>query len=108
MPWGVEETEPEQILDALRQTGVRADGVEIDLAQPEGPHTLFTRAQERFGRIDILVNNAAYSTATRMEQLQSTRLVLPPQCCRHAQEMLGKGGVTGKIVLDTIGNHDTA
>jgi len=81
MPWGVEETEPEQILDALRQTGVRADGVEIDLAQPEGPHTLFTRAQERFGRIDILVNNAAYSTATRMEQLQSTRLVLPPQCC---------------------------
>jgi Zinc-binding dehydrogenase len=27
---------------------------------------------------------------------------------RHAQELLGKGGVTGKIVLDRIGNHDTA
>ena len=27
---------------------------------------------------------------------------------RHAHELLGKGGVTGKIVLDRIGNHDTA
>jgi 3-oxoacyl-[acyl-carrier protein] reductase len=69
MPWGVEDTEPEEILDALRQTGVRADGVEIDLAHPEGPRALFTQAQERFGRIDILVNNAAYSTVTRVEQM---------------------------------------
>src|SRR6266487_1214205 len=27
---------------------------------------------------------------------------------RHAHELLGKGGVTGKIVLDRIGNHDIA
>jgi NADPH2:quinone reductase len=27
---------------------------------------------------------------------------------RHAHELLGKGGVTGKIVLDTLGKHDTA
>jgi 3-oxoacyl-[acyl-carrier protein] reductase len=74
MPWGVEDTEPEQILGALRQKGVRADGVEIDLADPEGPHTLFARAQERFGRIDILVNNAAYSMATRVEQMAAADL----------------------------------
>jgi 3-oxoacyl-[acyl-carrier protein] reductase len=40
MPWGVEDTEAEQILDALRQTGVRADGIEIDLSDPGGPHAL--------------------------------------------------------------------
>jgi 3-oxoacyl-[acyl-carrier protein] reductase len=74
MPWGVEDSEPEQILDTLRQTGVRADGVEIDLAHPEGAHTLFTQAQERFGRIDILVNNAAYSTATGMERITAADL----------------------------------
>lgn len=62
MPWGVEDTEPVQILVALRQTGVRAHGVEIDLGQPEGPRTLFTQVREWFSRIDILVNNAAYST----------------------------------------------
>src|SRR6476659_7412311 len=64
MPWGVEDTEPTQILDALRETGV-----EIDLAHPEGPRALFAQAQVRFGRIDILVNNAAYSTVTRVEQM---------------------------------------
>jgi 3-oxoacyl-[acyl-carrier protein] reductase len=74
MPWSVEDTEPEQILGALRQTGVRACGVEIDLAQPEGPHALFTQAQERFGHIDILVNNAAYSTTTRVEQMTAADL----------------------------------
>jgi 3-oxoacyl-[acyl-carrier protein] reductase len=74
MPWGVEETEPEQILSALRQTGVQTHGVEIDLGHPEGPHTLFTQAQARFGRIDILVNNATYSTVTRVEQLATADL----------------------------------
>jgi len=74
MPWGVEDTEPTQILHALRQTGVRAEGVEIDLASPEGPHALFAQAQERFGRIDILVNNAAYSTVTRVEQMTAADL----------------------------------
>jgi 3-oxoacyl-[acyl-carrier protein] reductase len=73
-PWGVEETEPEQILRMLRETGVQAHGVEIDLADPEGPHALFTQAQERFGRIDILVNNAAYSTTTRVDQMTATDL----------------------------------
>jgi 3-oxoacyl-[acyl-carrier protein] reductase len=74
MPWGVNDTEPEHILGALREMGVRADGVEIDLAHAEGPRTLFTRAQERFGRVDILVNNAAYSTTTRVEQMTADDL----------------------------------
>jgi 3-oxoacyl-[acyl-carrier protein] reductase len=72
--WGVNDTEPEQILDALRQTGVRADGIEIDLSHTQGPHTLFAKAQERFGRIDILVNNAAYSTVTKVEQMNANDL----------------------------------
>jgi len=37
MPWGVEESEPDDILDELRTTGVTAYGVEIDLGIPEGP-----------------------------------------------------------------------
>ena len=74
MPWGVEESEPEQILEGLRRTGVRAEGMEIDLADVDGPHTLFTRAQERFGQIDILVNNAAYSTTTRVGEMTAADL----------------------------------
>ena len=74
MPWGVEEAEPDAILDALRATGVQAHGVEIDLGQPEGPRTLFSLARQRFGRIDILVNNAAYSTETTVEGMTAEDL----------------------------------
>ena len=64
MPWGVTDSEPEEIVNELRATGVRAHGVEIDLGQPDGPSLLFRQARERFGHIDILVNNAVYSTET--------------------------------------------
>jgi 3-oxoacyl-[acyl-carrier protein] reductase len=74
MPWGVEEAEPDAILDALRATGVQAHGVEIDLGQPEGPRTLFSLARQRFGRVDILVNNAAYSTETTVEGMTAEDL----------------------------------
>jgi len=74
MPWGVEEAEPDAILDALRATGVQAHGVEIDLGHPEGPRTLFSLARQRFGRIDILVNNAAYSTETTVEGMTAEDL----------------------------------
>ena len=74
MPWGVEDTEPEDMLVALREIGVRAQGFEIDLGHPEGPSTLFHLARQQFGRIDILVNNAAYSTATSVAGMSATDL----------------------------------
>jgi 3-oxoacyl-[acyl-carrier protein] reductase len=69
MPWGVQDPEPDGFVGELRATGVRAHGFEIDLGQPDGPHTLFQLAREHFGRIDILVNNAACSTETTVEKM---------------------------------------
>jgi 3-oxoacyl-[acyl-carrier protein] reductase len=74
MPWGVEDAEPEQILSALRQTGIQAHGFEIDLGEPEGPRTLCRLVRERFGRLDILVNNAVYSTETTVETMTTEDL----------------------------------
>jgi 3-oxoacyl-[acyl-carrier protein] reductase len=71
MPWGVKDSEPDEILAELRGTGVRACGFEIDLAQPDGPGILFQAVQEKFGHIDILVNNAAYSRETSVEVLSA-------------------------------------
>jgi len=69
MPWGVKETEPEEIVHELRAIGVRAHGFEINLAEPSGPHSLFHLAREQFGQIDILVNNAAYSKESTVEDM---------------------------------------
>jgi len=74
MPWGVKDSEPEEIVGELRATGVRAHGFEIDLAQTDGPRRLVELAREQFGRIDILVNNAAYSTETTVEGISAVDL----------------------------------
>ncbi len=74
MPWGVREGEPEEILGKIRETGVKAVGFEADLTQSDGPKELFARAQAEFGRIDILVNNAAYSCETRIDAMTAADL----------------------------------
>ena len=58
--WGVESNEPESLLNELRSTADDAAGIEIDLSQPASPAELFRQALQRFGSIDILVNNAAH------------------------------------------------
>ena len=74
MPWGVDANEPEALLDELRHCGVRAEGCEIDLSRPEGPCALIERAYTTFGRLDILVNNAAHSETTTIEALDAASL----------------------------------
>ncbi|MBY0502907.1 MAG: SDR family oxidoreductase [Bryobacteraceae bacterium] len=74
MPWGVRDAEPEEIVNGLREIGVRSHGFEIDLSEPGGPQVLFRRAREQFGQIDILVNNAAYSTESSVDGLNAETL----------------------------------
>ena len=76
MPWGVEDTEPEELLAQLRASGVRAEGFEVDLGQADGPSRLFRLAREKFGRVEILVNNAAYSTETHIKGMTAEDLDL--------------------------------
>ena len=58
--WGVEPNEPESLLSELRSIADDVAGTEIDLSQPASPAELFRQALQRFGCIDILVNNAAH------------------------------------------------
>jgi 3-oxoacyl-[acyl-carrier protein] reductase len=74
MPWGVRDTEPEEIVCAVREIGVRAQGFEIDLSEPGGPQTLFQRARAEFREIDILVNNAAFSAESTIADLNAEDL----------------------------------
>ena len=49
--------------------GPAALAVSGDVAKPGVPESIAERTLERFGRIDILVNNAALAQSTRFEQL---------------------------------------
>jgi NAD(P)-dependent dehydrogenase (short-subunit alcohol dehydrogenase family) len=50
--------------DALSKTGVACLGVAIDLADPSSANEIVQRAKERFGRLDIVVHNAALTGAS--------------------------------------------
>jgi 3-oxoacyl-[acyl-carrier protein] reductase len=49
------------VVDELRQTGVRAEALQCDVTHPQQVDQLVTRVVETFGRVDILVNDAAYN-----------------------------------------------
>src|SRR5688572_9187435 len=71
MPWGSDEDEPEALLGELRATGVRAEGVEADLSRSNSPGSLLDAAEDKLGRMSILVNTAAYSTRDGFETLDA-------------------------------------
>jgi 3-oxoacyl-[acyl-carrier protein] reductase len=72
--WGVEPNEPESLLSELRSIAVDVAGTEMDLSQPASPAELFRQALQRFGCIDILVNNAAHWEAGGIGEVHADQL----------------------------------
>ncbi len=50
----------DEVMSAIRDEGGDAAEVEVDLAEEDAATRLFDFAAERFGQVDILINNAAY------------------------------------------------
>ncbi|HEY7055405.1 MAG TPA: SDR family NAD(P)-dependent oxidoreductase, partial [Vicinamibacterales bacterium] len=58
-------------VEVARRIGPRALGVPADVAADDGPESIVTQTLDRFGRIDILINNAALPLTTRFEQISA-------------------------------------
>ena len=71
--WGGDAAMPEALLQELR-SHAEADGCELDLSDPTAPAALFAAARRRFGRVDILVNNAAHWEAGGIERVDASQL----------------------------------
>jgi 3-oxoacyl-[acyl-carrier protein] reductase len=52
--------DPVNIVAELKQLGVRAENMQIDLSKPDSARTLFKTAEDRLGTPAILVNNACH------------------------------------------------
>jgi len=112
--------------ESLAQSlGERALAVPGDIAAPGIPEEIVRATVERFGRIDILVNNAAFARSTRFPSLSSeewrealevnltapflfTKAVLPIMKAQHYGRIINISSSAGRTVSTLGGAHYTA
>jgi NAD(P)-dependent dehydrogenase (short-subunit alcohol dehydrogenase family) len=70
--FGKDSTIPEQVADLIRSRGGEAIANDSDVSTPEGGGELIATTIERFGRIDLLVNNAGICGSQPFEDATST------------------------------------
>jgi len=71
--WGLEPGETDDLLDELRALSA-VSALDLDLSLPSAPRELVERAVARFGRLDILVNNAAHWEAGGLDEVDAAQL----------------------------------
>ncbi|PYT15459.1 MAG: hypothetical protein DMF51_06725 [Acidobacteria bacterium] len=105
--------------------GPRALAVPGDITDPRVPTEIVSRTLDRFGRIDILVNNAAHARPTRFEQLDAEewrlaletnmtapfllmRAALPAMKAQNYGRIINVSSSAGRTVSTLGGAHYTA
>ncbi|HEY2322920.1 MAG TPA: SDR family NAD(P)-dependent oxidoreductase [Thermoanaerobaculia bacterium] len=111
--------------DVARSIGERALAVPGDVAAPGVPEEIVRRTLERFGRVDILVNNAAYARSTRFPDLTAeefrtalevnvtapfllTKAALPAMKAQNYGRIINISSSAGRQVSTLGGAHYTA
>ena len=65
----------EEVAETVREAGGQAHVVPADLTEPGAPSAVVAAAQEHFGGIDVLVNNAGNVRAGRLEALEESEVL---------------------------------
>ena len=99
--------EAEEVAAGLHDTGVRVQAFQCDVTRPEQIERLASEVLEAFGRIDVLVNDAAYNKMIPFDDLdgayeewdkmQSINLKGPMLCIRAVVPAMKRQG-GGRVV----------
>jgi len=58
-----------EVEESIRSSGAEALSLKMDAADPEGVHAAISLAVDRWGRLDILHNNAGYTTIAPVDEI---------------------------------------
>lgn len=115
------ETEANEVVASIRKSGGEALPVKADVSNPEEVGRMFDLIEERFGKLDVLMNNAGVAdasiwnatldeiTQTMWQKVLSTDVVGGFSCDQRAVPLMAKGGTiinissTPVLVGDTQG-----
>jgi NAD(P)-dependent dehydrogenase (short-subunit alcohol dehydrogenase family) len=64
----------EQAAAALREEGIEVEAVPANVAEEEQVQALVARHEERFGRLDVLVNNAGVGIGSGLDAVETKKL----------------------------------
>jgi 3-oxoacyl-[acyl-carrier protein] reductase len=110
--WGAEPGGPSAVVEELRHVGPRAEYLEVDFAEEDGPALLMQAARETLGHVDILVANHARSGSGELEELTAEEIDRFLDENVRAVLLLAKefslqhdGRPGGRIVTLTSGQH---
>ena len=106
--YNVSEEQARGVAAELRESGVQAEAFQCDVRSPEQVDALVSAVLETFGRLDILVNDAAYNiwipfsdmdalTFEEWTKILDTNLTGPMLCTKAVAGPMRAGGA-GRIV----------
>lgn len=105
-----------ELVERIQQAGSRALALPLDMTSKESIQALVSRALEEFGRIDILVNNAAVGSASvahycdpesqdqAMFQINTLGVLMCTQAVLPIMEQQGRGKI---VNLSSVGGGIT-
>lgn len=101
-----------RVTTALQELGVESLGVIVDLTQTDEINRLFDETMERFGTVNLLVNNAASLlnisgllkiTEANIDEHLSLNLKAPFLCGQRAAEIMRQAGHGNIIHISSVG-----
>lgn len=103
----------DKVENVAREIGERALAIACDVCSAKSVKAAFAIIAERFGKIDVLVNNAAFVKRVMCEEASdeeifnsfATNTIGPSYCSREAIPLLNRGGLIINISSGAVDNN---
>lgn len=116
---------PETLADLVAGHEDRALALKLDITRQEDIHAALAAAEDRFGALDVLVNNAGYGGGGTVEDtpiqaardmfetnffgtLAMIKAALPAMIARRAGQIVNVGSVAGQIGFPSISHYSAS